>query len=286
MRDEYMFSSPHQDDLTPEGIRTMVVERLRQELPGHALSVKRDDPFRLELRHPEAGELVLNLGNIVHEIHGSPPDAAEQMISAYVSMAKQALLPPKIELTSVYPSLRHFEFLDAVKASKDDPLIGEGPGDLVSVVLSDLGDGLAVLTQDAVETAGFTPEDVLHAAEKNFVEVLPREVYSAERNDGVVSVGLDGYPWLGTSLLFVPSVISQVMKHCGWSRVLASAPTRETVDLVDADAPGAVKRMESWMVRQLSQPRSQSEFALTMALGDELLTTTHRISSGRLLGLN
>lgn len=281
-----MFASMRRDALTPEAILTMVVERLRRELPGHDMSVQKDDPFRLQLCHPEAGELILNLGNIVHEIHGSPPSAAEQMISAYVSMAKKALLPPKIELSAVYPSLRHYEFLDAVKPSKDDPLIGEGPGDLVSVVLSDMGDGLAVLTEDAVEKAGFSTEDILHAAETNFVELLPHEVYTAERRGGVVSVGLDGFPWLGTSLLFVPAVINQVMTHYGWTRVLVSAPSRDTVDLVNADAPGALAEMEQWMQRQLSQPRTQSEFVLSMALDDELLTTTHRMSSGRLLGLN
>lgn len=281
-----MFTSFRNKDQTPERILTMVVQRLRQELPGHALLTKRDDPFRLQLCHPEAGELVLNLGNLVHEIHGSSPGAAEQMIAAYISMAKQALKPPAVNLDSVYPSLRHREFLGAVETSDDDPLIGEGPGDLVSVVLSDLGDGLATLTQDAVEKAGFTPEDVLHAAEENFVGLLPHEVYTTERDNGILSVGLDGFPWLGTSLLFVPAIISQVMAYSGWSRVLISAPTRDTVDLMDAEGPGALARMEQWMIRQLSEPRSQSEFVLTMSRDDEYLTTTHRMAGRRLLGLN
>ena len=281
-----MFSSLQNKRLTPENILTMVVDRLRQELPGHALQMRRDDPFRLQLCHPEAGELVLNLGNLVHEIHSSPPDTAEQMISAYVSMAKQALRPPEVRLDRVYPTLRHHEFLSAVDYRNTDPLIGEGPGDLVSVVVADLGEGLATLTQETVEDAGHSPEDILHAAERNFVGLLPHEIYSVERSGGVLSVGLDGYPWLGSSLLFVPSIIDQIMAHFGWSRVLVSAPTRETVDLVDADAPDAMARVEQWMLRNLSQPRSQSEFVLSMKTGDEFLTTTHRLSGGRLLGLN
>ncbi len=281
-----MFSSLRKNDLTPESILTMVVERLRRALPDHALRTQRDDPFRLQLCHPEAGELMLNLGNLVYEIHGSPPDTAEKMIASYISMAKQALRPPEIYLDCVFPALRHHQFLDAVDRSKQDPLIGEGPGDLISVVLHDLGDGLATLTQDAAEQAGHTPEDILHAAERNFVQLLPSEVYSTERSDGVVSIGLDEYPWLGTSLLFVPSVVTQVMAHYDWSRVLVSAPTRETIDLVDASQPDAMARMERWMHRHLSQPRSQSEFVLSMSQDDEYLTTTHRMSGARLLGLN
>jgi len=280
-----MFSSLRGDIQTPEKIRTLVVERLREALPGHALKVEHDNPFRLQLFHPEAGDLVLNLGNLVHEIHGAP-DAAEDMITAYVSMAKRALNPPVIDLSMVYPSLRHHEFLKAIETSDNDPMIGEGPGDLVSVILADQGDVVATVTQDIAEAGGHTPQDVLHAAEKNFVALLPGEVYAVERDNGVLSVGLEGFPWLGTSLLFVPSIISQLMSHCGWNRVHVSAPTRDTVDLVNAEAPNALGYLERWVVEHLAEPRSQSEFVLSMSRGDEFLTTTHRVSGGRLLGLN
>ena len=133
-----MFSSLRKNDLTPENILTMVVERLRRALPDHDLHAQRDDPFRLQLCHPEAGELMLNLGNLVYEIRSAPSETAEQMIAAYISMAKQALKPPEVNLDRVFPALRHHQFLDAVDRSKQDPLIGEGPGDLTSVVLQEL----------------------------------------------------------------------------------------------------------------------------------------------------
>lgn len=281
-----MFSSTQSEGQTPEKIRTMVVERLRQELPGHALRVERDNPFRLQLFHPEAGDLVLNLGNLVHEIHGSSPAAAEQMITAYVSMAKKALIPPEIDLTKVYPSLRHHEFLNGINTQDNDPMIGEGPGDLVSVVLADQGDVVATVTKDIAEAGGYSPQDVLHAAEQNFVDLLPGQVFAAERGNGILSVGLDDFPWLGTSLLFVPTIIAQITSHFGWNRVHVSAPTRDTIDLVDAEAPKALEHLGRWVVEHLAEPRSQSEFVLSMSLGDEFLTTTHRVSGGRLLGLN
>lgn len=280
-----MFSSMFKDTSSPEKIRTMVVECLKRALPGHALSVHQDNPFRLKLEHPEAGDLVLNLGNLVHEIHCAP-NAAEQMITAYVSMAKQALHPPKLDLARVYPSLRHYEFLNSIDAAKDDPLIGEGPGDLVSVILADQGDVIATLTADIIEADGYAPETVLEAAEKNFVGLLKREVYVAENSGGVLSVGLEGYPWLGAGLLFVPTILARVMAENGWRRVHVAAPTRETIDLVNADAPGALDLLQRWMLGRLSEPRSQSEFVLSMSRDDDMLTTTHRLSGGRLLGLN
>lgn len=281
-----MFSSVRTDYLSPEAIRTLVVERLQRELPGHALEVRQDEPYRLRLCHPEAGELVLNIGNLVHEVRQSTPGIAEEIINAFVSMAKQALNPPQIELSAVYPALRHHAFLREAEISERDPLIGDAPGDLVSVVLADVGDGLATVTGKAAERAGLTPDAILAAAERNFVRLLTGEVFTAEYEGGILSVGLEGYPWLGTSLMFAPSILQGVMAHHGIERALIAAPTRETVDLIDASGPNALARMERWMLSRLAGPRPQSEFVLRLALGDELLTTTHRMSNHRLLGLN
>lgn len=280
-----MFSSMFTDAESPEKIRSLVVERLKLALPEHALSVQDDNPFRLRLAHPDAGDLVLNLGNLVHEIHCAPA-SAEEMITAYVSMAKQALQPPKLDLSKVYPSLRHYEFLNGIPTTENDPLIGEGPGDLVSVVLADQGDVVATLTHDMIEAQGIPANDVLQAAEANFVGLLRNDVYVAENRNGILSVGLDGYPWLGTGLLFVPSIMSRLMEEHGWSRVHVAAPSRETIDIVNADAPDALPLLQDWMRERLAEPRSQSEFVSSMSQGANLLTTTHRIANGRLLGLN
>jgi len=281
-----MFSPTRNEDLSPESIRTRVVRRLQRELPEHALELRQDEPYRLRLCHPEAGELVLNIGNLVHEVRQSTPGIAEQIINAFVSMAKQALNPPQIELTAVYPALRHHAFLREADISLCDPLIGDAPGDLVSVVLADVGDGLATVTKKAAERAGLAPESILAAAERNFVGLLAGEVFTAENEGGILSVGLDGYPWLGTSLMFAPSILQGVMAHYGIDRALVAVPTRETVDLIDASRPNALAQMERWMLTRLAGPRPQSEFVLRLALGDELLTTTHRMSNHRLLGLN
>ena len=281
-----MFPSRRTEELSPEAIRQRVVQRLQRELPGHELEVRQDEPYRLRLCHPEAGELVLNIGNLVHEVRQSTPGIAEEIITAFISMAKQALQPPEFELAGVYPALRHYAFLREARISQDDPLIGDGPGDLVSVVLADLGDGLATLTRDAAEKAGLSPDIILAAAERNFVGLLADEVFAAENDGGILSVGLEDYPWLGTSLMFAPSILQGVMAHHGIERALVAAPTRDTVDLIDAADPKALARMERWMLTHLAGPRPQSEFVLRLSLTDELLTATHRMTNHRLLGLN
>ena len=111
-----MFYPSRPQALSPEAIRARVVQRLQRELPGHALEVLQDEPYRLRLCHPEAGELVLNIGNLVDEVRQSTPGIAEEIITAFVSMAKQALNPPEIELSTVYPALRHYAFLGVTVA--------------------------------------------------------------------------------------------------------------------------------------------------------------------------
>lgn len=280
-----MFYPSRTQALSPEAIRSRVVQRLQRELPGHALKVLHDEPYRLRLCHPEAGELVLNIGNLVDEVRHSTPGIAEEIITAFVSMAKQALNPPEIKLDRVFPALRHYAFLGEADFSDRDPLIGEGPGDLVSVVLADLGEGLATVTEDAAQKAGLTTDEVLEAAEHNFVALLPEDVFVTESR-GILSVGLEGHPWLGTSLMFAPSILQSVMAHHGIDRALVAAPTRETVDLIDAGRDDAIGLMERWMIERLAGPRPQSEFVLNLSGWDEIPRATHRMSNRRLLGLN
>lgn len=281
-----MFTPNRIEDLSPEAIRARIVDALQRELPGHALEVRQDEPFRLRLCHPEAGELVLNIGNLVQEVRHAAPGTATRIIGAFVTLAKQALHPPTIRLDRVYPALRHHAFLREGGITKADPLIGEGPGDLVSVVLADVGEGLATITAEAARKAGHEADAVLEAAERNFVDLLPDNVFANEQAGGVISVGIDDFPWLGTSLLFVPSILAGVMAHYALERALVGAPSRETVDLIDATRADAVGRMEQWMVSRLAGPRPQSEFVLSFAPGDAYFRTSHRMSNNRLYGLH
>lgn len=271
---------------SPEEIRAFIVQRLKAALPGLPLVPRDGEPYRLTLSHPEAGDLVLNLGNLVHEVREAPPQAARRMVESFVSLAQRAVSPPEIHLKSVYPGLRHRAFLDGAGQSISDRMIGEGPGDLVSVVLSDQGEGLATLNEKAVIAAGHAPEDVLLAAERNFVDLLPDAFCVVTPAEGVVSLGLRTHPWLGTSLLFVPYLISRVMEERGWERALLAAPTRETVDIVDAAAPNAAKTMEQWMRQHLAGSRTQSEVVHGFRRDETEYRKSHLMVGSDLMRLN
>lgn len=272
--------------LSQEEIRAFVVQRLRAAMPEIEFLLRKEEPHRLTLSHPEAGDLVLNLGNLVQELRMVPPSSAEQLLDTFVSLAQRALKPPEIRLDRVYPGLRHRAFLDATDNDASDAMVGDGPGDLVTVVLADQGEGLATLNETAVEAAGFTPDDVLRAAEQNFVKLLPGSFEAQKREDGVLSLALRDYPWLGTSVLFVPLLISRVMEERGWSRALIAAPTRETVDLVDLDAPRAASVMENWMSHHLAGPRTQSETVFSFDAVQTEYRKSHLMIDGQLVRLN
>lgn len=281
-----MYTPSTLTSLSPDEIRSFIVQRLKAALPGHALAPRKGEPYQLTLSHPEAGDLVLNLGNLVREVREAPPRAAEEIVDRFVSLAQRAMEPPEICLKSVYPGLRHHAFLSAAGHDRTDPMIGDGPGDLVSVVLSDQGEGLATLNENAVRKSGHTPEVVLEAAEQNFVDLLPAAFAAVDSSDRVVSLGLKGFPWLGTSLMFVPSLVSHVMEEKGWDSVLLAAPTRETLDFVDAGVKDGVRVMRDWMLETLAGPRTQSEMVYTFRRGGTDYTSSYRMIENQLMRLN
>lgn len=281
-----MYPSHALTSLSPDEIKAFVVEQLKKALPGLELLPRQGEPYRLTLSHPEAGDLVLNLGNLVHELRAASPGEARRMVDSFVTLAQRAVAPPAISLKSVYPGLRHRAFLDAAGQNTSDRMIGEGPGDLVSVVFSDQGEGVATLNENAVRSAGYAPEEVLMAAERNFVDLLPNAFCVVTPADGVLSLGLRTHPWLGTSLLFVPYLISRVMQERGWEQALLAAPTRETVDIVDASAPAAAKTMERWMQENLAGPRTQSEVVHSLLRDDTDYRKTHLMVGSELVRLN
>lgn len=281
-----MFAPKDQTAQTHQDLRAFVLQRLRAAMPEVAFKQRIGEPHRLTLLHPDAGDLVLNLGNLMQELQAVPSASAEALVDSFVSLAQRALAPPEIRLDRVFPGLRHRAFLDAAGQSFEDCMVGEAPGDMASVVIADQGDGVATLNEAAVKAAGLKSERVMLAAEQNFVELLPKAFRVGSPEEDVLSLGLRGYPWLGTSLLFVPLLISRVMEERGWDRALLAAPTRETVDLVNCDAPDAHEVMESWMSRRLAGPRTQSEMVFTFCADDNDYRRTHIMMGGRLVRPN
>ncbi|MEM6386133.1 MAG: hypothetical protein AAF718_07850 [Pseudomonadota bacterium] len=281
-----MYSERTLASLSPEQICAFIVERLKAALPGMPLEPGADEPYRLTLSHPETGELVLNLGNLVQEVRGAAPHAAERLVDSFVTLAQRAVAPPSVDLKKVYPGLRHCAFRGASHSLAPDALMGDGPGDLISVVLSDEGGGVATLSEAIVRSAGQDVEKVLLAAEQNFVDLLPNAYGEIGENGSVLSMGVHGYDWLGTSLMFVPSLISNVMEQQGWDRVLLAAPNRETIDLINASERGAVEKMERWMKDRLAGPRTQSDMVFTYQRNATEYRKSHLMIGNALVTLN
>lgn len=265
-----------------------ITDELKAAMPECAIHSKNGDPFHLEARAPDRSSLQLFLGNLVTEVQSvGSRIAREELISAYVAMARQALYPPELSLDAVYPALRHRSFYDQLGGvPKDDPLLKDGPGDLVAVVLADIGQGLQTLNTAACEKAGLSPEDVVKAAEANFLEILP-ELGTCQPVPGILAAGFSDYPWLGSSLLFTPNILELIMEDKDWDRALVTSTTRETVDLANADLPSSLSRMERWMNQRLDgDPRTQSEFLWTISRRDGAMRKTHRLDEeGRLVAL-
>lgn len=281
-----MFSLIGSQTLTVEEIRARIVQRLRDELPGLAFETQISEPHQLKLSHPESGDLTLNLGKLLREMREAKPRTAEQLVDRFVALAKQAVCTPDFSLASVYPALRGRAFMQQANVHKSDGLMGDGPGDMVSVVLVDVGDCTAILTEEAAANSGYAAKDVLVAAEKNFVDIFPGSIRATTVDDGFVSLSLQDYAWLGTSILFVPLLLTRVMADKGWERALVAAPTRESVELIDVSNGVSVSKLESWMVECLAGPRPQSELILGFQRGAAEYTNAYRMLGEKLAYLN
>ena len=274
---------------SPEDICRQVVERLRAELPECSLTVAEGDPFELSLAAPDDDNtMTLYLGNLVADVQGAwTRGSRKELIDNYIAMARQSLFPPPITAESVYLTLRNRSYFDGLDDGwAEDDLIEDGPGDLVIVVIADIGQGLQTVTTATAQKAGFSSDEIRAAAEKNLLGVLSG-LGSGDSAPGIVSAGIDGYPWLGTSLLLTPKVLEIVMMDLGWNRALISSVSRESVDFANADDPEALGRMERWMQERFStDPRPQSDFVWTMKVGDDVPVKTHRMEEDKLVALS
>ena len=273
---------------TPEYLCRIVASKLRAALPGCRLAEVEGDPFYLEVVKADDSALRLHLGALVSDVQSAmTPEERQSLIDSYVSVARESLFPPTWGLDDLYLALRNHSYFEQFgDAWFEDTLVTPGPGDLVGVVVADLGQGLKTVTSALAIEAGFTPRDVQAAAEDN-VLALMSEIGTAETTPGVVMMGITGYPWLGSTLLSVPKAMEMVIEDRGWKRALISATTRGSVDMVDADAPGAVEKMQHWMYRRLAEdPRPQSEVVHTLSIGMDMPMKTHRFDdAGQLVAL-
>lgn len=275
---------------TPTEVRAAVIEGLEEALIRHRVTVRDDDMFALAVTAKDDPDevLIVNLHNLVAQVLGPacPPAEAREAIARFVRMVEVGAAPPKVTLDRIYPAFRPCEAItgDPDVRPEDDALISKGPGDLWLVMLADLGDGLMTVNEAAAERSGLTVDDVIAAAEENLRRIAPR-VFMADQEDGVAPVGIQGFPWLGASLLLVPGFLRAIADGEGWKRPMVAAPGKEVVGLVDGTTEEGRQALARWMAREADLSAVQSE--TVFGIGEcGALSPVMRMYEGRLVTLS
>ncbi|WP_136441006.1 hypothetical protein [Pacificoceanicola onchidii] len=267
-----------------ESLRRHVIAALQDALSEAEITPAQEDPNQLLIESAAAGANVVHLGNLATELVGQVPRLeAEQRIRAFIDMV-QSLADggTRLSLERLYPALRHRDFPLRSGAA---PLTRPGPGDCLAVLMSDEGAHTAMIPEATLEAAGLPVEAAWDAAEENFAAALTG-LALYEEGSGLVNLEIEGFEWLGSSLLLAPAVIAHVLVARGSGPVYLAAPCRQSVDLIAEDAQGALEVMTGWMTKRLSEPHPQSDMVFRFAPGDAAPRPAFVFDSGTLHALS
>ncbi|WGW02235.1 hypothetical protein [Tropicibacter oceani] len=279
------FHSPSDPAFTTvEALRAHVIAGLHDALKGAEITPAQEDPNRLLVHRSGAQPGVVHLGNLATELVGQlPRPEAEARIRDFIHMVKKlAAGTPEIAAERLYPGLRHRDFpLNSGAA----PMTRPAPGDCVAVLISDEGAHTAMVTDEMLQAAGIDPDDAWDAAEENFAEALTGlALYQSDQ--GLMSLEIDGFEWLGSSLMLAPVVIAHVMQAQETGPVYLAAPSRQSVDFVAASGADSLAVLEHWMSIRLSEPHPQSDMVYRFAPGDAQPRPAFVFNDGRLHALS
>lgn len=198
------------------------------------------DGFALRIEWPN-GPLTMNLQNIYAEVQQLDGDArAERLRRAVLAMAPQSR-PAKWHDAAplLLPAVRTASWANAVTGATGDPGLATVPFGkplmpFVKVLCAiDSEHSMSFATTVDLAAWGVTDDEALRTASANLAR-LPCQV----RRSGPVAliVGPDGYV---SSWLAVPAALARVAADISGS-VIAVAPTRDDLVLIDAERPEAI----------------------------------------------
>lgn len=267
-----------------ESLRRHVIAALQDALSEAEITPAQEDPNQLLIESAGAGPNVVHLGNLATELVGQVPRVeAEQRIRVFIDMVQSfADGGARLSLERLYPALRHRDFPMKSGAA---PLTRPAPGDCLAVLMSDEGSHTAMIPQAMLRAAGLPEEAAWDAAEENFAAALTGLALFDE-DGGLISLEIDGFEWLGSSLLLAPAVISHVLMARSLGPVYLAAPTRQSADLIAEDAPGALSVMTDWMAKRLAEPHPQSDMVFRFAPGDPAPRPAFVFADGQLHALS
>lgn len=274
---------PHAGFPTIESLRAHVIAGLQEALGEAEITPTRDDPNTLVIASARSGANLVHLGNLATELVGQVPrPEAEARVRAFITMVQSMTGGgPALARERLYPALRHRDF---PLQSGSDALTRPAPGDCLAVLMSDEDTHTAMVTPESLARIGLDAAEGWEAAEENFARLLTG-LALYEEDSGLLSLEIEGFEWLGSSLMLAPVVLQHVMLRRQTGPVWLAVPSRQSVEMIPQDAPKALETLCNWMSEQLAEPHPQSDLVYRLAPGDLTPRASHVFEKGRLKAL-
>jgi hypothetical protein len=163
-----------------------------------------------------------------------------------------------LDLAQLYPVVRQrARIVDA-----DSPLVRPLAGDLVTVVMQDLGDSLATIT--GCEMGDKCPEDLWQAAGGNLRRALGQFDATPEA-PGYLTIRWPGNPVLSGSILLASGILAALVRQQGWRIAAVGAAARGIIRLADTGDDEAMALVQADLAQDLGGAQPQSELLFRLS---------------------
>jgi hypothetical protein len=166
------------------------------------------------------------------------------------SILPQAQAP--LDLSQLYPVVRHQSRI----VDLESPLVRPLAGDLITVVMQDLGDSLATITD--CEMGGKSAEELWQAAGLNLRRALG-QFDAVPEAPGYLTIRWPGNPVLSGSILLASGILVALLRQQGWKTAMIGAVARGTIRLADAADAEAMALMQADLAQDMAGAQPQSE---------------------------
>ncbi|MEM9709359.1 MAG: hypothetical protein AAF871_11250 [Pseudomonadota bacterium] len=249
---------------SPAAISAAVTSKLEAAPKVSHVVVSAEDPSRLDVTF-DGKERRFFLDNLIalvaNEAHS--PRSQHRHVREYVTAFLEAAGEKEIDLSRVYPVVRHIDYIAPVG---DAAIQGPVTGDLVCALMLDSPKTLSSLTQDMIEEADLAHAEIWGAARYNLNAAL-KDVAEMKTPLGMRTLALERN-WLGLSTLLTPDLFQVARRDLGAEMLFLVAINRNGVEFVDAAEPGAFELAQAAVLEGLKQDHPQSACIYTLSDGD------------------
>ncbi|GHC48684.1 hypothetical protein [Neogemmobacter tilapiae] len=177
----------------------------------------------------------------------------DRFLASILPQAQAAL-----DLSQLYPVVRHRDRI----VDLESPLVRPLAGDMITVVMQDLGDSLATIT--ACELGGKSVEDLWQAAGINLRRALGQFDATPEA-PGYLTIRWPDNPVLSGSILLASGILAALVRQQGWRVAGIGAAARGTIRLADSGDDEAMALMQADLAQDLAGAQPQSELIFRLS---------------------